>query len=307
MLKVSVVITILNEERTIKKLLTSLLAQTREPNEIIIIDAGSTDRTIKIINEFQKKYNSLRLLVKPGANRSQGRNIAIERAYGPIIAVTDAGCIPKKDWLEKLTIPFEVKSVDVVSGYYKPKGKSLLQKIVAVYTCVLPHQLREDTFLPASRSIAFTKKIWKNAGSYPEELATCEDLIFVQKLKDKSAKFVLAKDAVVLWEQPDSWGKIFKQLFNYAKGDAQARYMPHLRKIALVWIRYFLGILVLLHLPLLLLFFIPQYLAWVIGKGYLHVKDKKALYMLPLLQLTSDVAVMSGSLVGLLKRKAVIQ
>ena len=52
-LKVSVVVTIFNEEGTIKDLVTALLKQTRKPNEIIIVDAGSTDKTLQ---QFFKRY-----------------------------------------------------------------------------------------------------------------------------------------------------------------------------------------------------------------------------------------------------------
>lgn len=303
MKKVSVVITILNEETTIASLLRSLKAQSKKPDEVIIIDAGSTDGTVNIVREFQRKSGMIRLLVKPGANRSLGRNIGIARAHGPIIALIDAGCAAKRDWLKKLTRPFKDPEVDVVAGFYKPKGDSIVQRCLAVYTCVLPHQMNTRTFLPASRSMAFRKFVWKEVGGFPEALNTCEDRVFVDRLKQQGALFVLAKDAVVSWEQQRTVKNAFRQLFGYARGDMEAGYTPHVRKIVIVWIRYFVGIYVLLRFPLLLLLIIPQYLAWVIGKGYAFVKDRRALLWLPLLQLTADAAVMSGSLVGLINRR----
>ena len=307
MAKVSVVITVLNEQDSIGKLLKPLISQTKKPDEIILIDAGSTDRTVEVIKKFQRTHKKIMLLVKPGANRSVGRNIGVERAHGPIIAITDAGCIPKKDWLEKLTDPFKDKSVDVVGGYYKPRGNSVFQKSLAVYTCVLDHQLNPKTFLPASRSLAFRKEIWKKVGGFPEHLSTCEDRVFVEKLKKTKAKFTFAKEAIVYWKQKNTWQDAFIQLYTYSKGDTEALYLPHVKKILLVWARYLLGILLLVTFPVLLLFILPQYLAWVIGKGYSYVKDKRALLTLPLLQLTADLAVMGGSLAGFFKRRGVLQ
>ncbi len=75
----------------------------------------------------------------------------------------------------------------------------------------------------------------------------------------------------------------------------------------LVWLRYVLGVWMLLMFPWLVLFIAPQYLAWVISKGYGQVNDRRALYLLPLLQLTADAAVLSGSLRGLLSRGRVLQ
>ena len=104
-LRISVCITTFNEkEETIKELLTALNNQTLKPNEIIMIDA--------------KNYDN--------CSRSKGRNIAIKKAKNEIIAITDAGCVPHRDWLEKITKPHtEVAYLDhsrsgiVVAGGYK--------------------------------------------------------------------------------------------------------------------------------------------------------------------------------------------
>jgi glycosyltransferase involved in cell wall biosynthesis len=303
MSKVSIIVTILNEEKTIRELLKALLVQNKKPQDIILVDAGSTDRTTKIIREYQIKHNNIELVVEPDINRSQGRNKGIERSHSEIIAVTDAGCIPKKDWLKKITKPFKDKSIDVVSGFYIPTGDSVFQKSLALYTSIMPHQVKLNKFLPASRSIAFTKNIWKKVGGFPEKLNTCEDRIFVQNLKKNNAKFYFAKDAIVYWEQKNSFSDAFWQIHNYAAGDIKAKYQPHVSKIVLVWIRYLIAFWLALFFPWLLVFFVIQYLGWLIGKGYPYVKDKRASIYIPLLQISSDLAVMSGSIAGLIARR----
>ncbi len=80
MKKVSVIATVLNEEKTIQDLLLSLLKQTRTPDEIIITDGGSSDKTPLIIQEFISKGYPIKLLILPGCNISQGRNYAIKNA-----------------------------------------------------------------------------------------------------------------------------------------------------------------------------------------------------------------------------------
>ena len=95
-MKTSVCITTFDEkEETIKSLLHALNDQTLKPDEIIIIDA--------------KDYDN--------CSRSKGRNIAIKKAKNEIIAITDAGCIPHRDWLEKL-----VKNLDPSSQSYDEAG-----------------------------------------------------------------------------------------------------------------------------------------------------------------------------------------
>ncbi|HXT84033.1 MAG TPA: glycosyltransferase, partial [Verrucomicrobiae bacterium] len=101
-MKISFITTVYNEEKTIDKLLNSLFRQSKMPEEIIIVDGGSSDNTIKKIHKFQMKTinHKLRfvLLIKKG-NRSVARNEAVKQAKGEIIVCSDAGCILDKNWI----------------------------------------------------------------------------------------------------------------------------------------------------------------------------------------------------------------
>jgi len=173
-MKVSIIITVKNEENSITRLLDSLKAQTRQPDEIVIVDGGSTDRTVEIIRSY---YDALpiKLLVKPGANISQGRNEAIRAASGEIIASTDAGVRLVPNWLESLLRPFE-EGAAVVSGFFLPDVEGAFE--TAMGATVLPDlsDINPQKFLPSSRSVAFTKEAWEKVGGYPEWLDYCEDL-----------------------------------------------------------------------------------------------------------------------------------
>ena len=126
-MNISVCITVFNEEGTIAPLLDSLLNQSKKPDQIIIVDGGSNDRTVEIIRHYQRKDGRIKLLVEK-CSRARGRNLSVEIAKGDIIAMTDAGCLPAKDWLKKLTTPFNTKKVDVSAGFYEMTGNSSLQK-----------------------------------------------------------------------------------------------------------------------------------------------------------------------------------
>ena len=64
----------------------------RPPDEIVIADGGSTDRTVEIIRSAAQDGLPVRLVMAPGTNISQARNRAIAAAASDIIACTDAGC-----------------------------------------------------------------------------------------------------------------------------------------------------------------------------------------------------------------------
>src|SRR5690606_31970710 len=168
MKKISLIITIYNESNTIQQLLDSIENQSRLPDEIVIVDAGSTDQTVEILEAFKDSTKiPVVIEVHKKSNRSQGRNLAIERAKHSIIAVTDAGNILGSHWLERITAPFENQKVDLVAGYYLPLTKTHFQKALAPFVSTMPQDFDESNFLPSSRSVAFTKEAWEKAGRYP--------------------------------------------------------------------------------------------------------------------------------------------
>ena len=122
MARVSVIATVYNEGESIRRLLDSLAAQTRPPDEVVICDGGSRDETVAIVENYRDRLPNLRVVVEFGANISRGRNIAIEAAHGPLIAATDAGVCLASDWLEKLVAPLE--EIEEEAGQEEGTGQS---------------------------------------------------------------------------------------------------------------------------------------------------------------------------------------
>lgn len=302
-MKVTVVVTALNEEKTIEKLLQALVGQTSKPNEIIIVDGGSSDDTVNLVRRFSMKNEiEVRVLVKKG-NRAKGRNAGIKMTKNNIIAITDAGGYPKRDWLLKITEQFKSKEIQAVSGYYQPVSSSSFQEAVAPYFAVMPDKIHKNMeFLPSSRSIAFRKSIWKKVGGYPERYSHNEDLVFDYNLKTIGVKFFFEPDAVVYWYPPKNLFAAVKQFFRFAFGDAQAGLKRP--KIRLIFLRYGAGALLLsFGFYQLLSFLVVLYIAWAIGKNSRYVKSRQGIFWLPLIQAVSDFAVMIGFLAGILSKK----
>ena len=74
-MRISLAITVFNEEANIRRLFASILEQTRVPDEVTVCDGGSTDNTVAIMSEYSDQL-PLRVLVRPGVNISTGRNVA---------------------------------------------------------------------------------------------------------------------------------------------------------------------------------------------------------------------------------------
>jgi glycosyltransferase involved in cell wall biosynthesis len=312
-MNISICITTLNEEESIGRLLDSLLGQTKKPAEIVIVDGGSTDKTVEIINHYQKRFGKINLL-KEKCSRAKGRNLGVEIAKGEIIAMTDAGCIARDNWLEEITESFKHNEIDVAAGFYHMTGSSPVSRAMQVFLGVTPSKFNIN-FLPSTRSIAFRKNIWEKVGGFPEtQNGTAEDTVFNLKLVKSEAKIARVKNAVVEWGMPETIKEFFYKIYEYARGDAKSKvwYFPgkgltsHNIKVLYIILRYLVAITLLflslkfayLFPILIIIFFL--YLIWSFRKVYLEFGDYRIAICGPILQISSDIAVMYGFIKGII-------
>jgi hypothetical protein len=175
---ISLIATVLNEGDHLHRLMRSIVAQTQAPDEIIIVDGGSRDHTVALLQEYARTL-PLRVIVEAGANISRGRNVAIAAAQGDIIAVTDAGVVLAPDWLAQITRPLvEDAALVWVGGFFDAEATTPFELAMSATVLPLVDEIHPATFLPSSRSVAFRKTAWSAVGGYPEWLDYCEDLVF---------------------------------------------------------------------------------------------------------------------------------
>lgn len=313
--KVALIITVLNEEKNIVSLLKSIVSQTLKPSELIIVDGGSTDTTVKKITNYFAEYkskketqNKIKLIIKTKkGNRSVGRNYAVSLATTPLIAITDAGCILDTQWLEELVKKYLQTSSPVIAGYYDAHYTTSFQEAVVPYVLVMPDMVAEDSFLPATRSMLIKKQVFESLSGFDETLSDNEDYVFAKKIEAKKIKISFAKQAVAHWIPRKNISQFYTMIFRFARGDMYAKIIRP--KVVLIFARYIVFIF-LLFLSLFLQVFaeflifasicLVLYSLWAISKNKKYVPN--GYWYLPVLQITSDVAVLHGSTIGFLKK-----
>ena len=104
---VSIIIPVYNEEKVIGKCLESLSKQSYKPLEVILVDDGSTDKTHKIISNFEFRISNLHLLKQAHMGPGPARNLGASKAKGNILVFVDSDMTFDRDFIEDLVSPIE--------------------------------------------------------------------------------------------------------------------------------------------------------------------------------------------------------
>jgi glycosyltransferase involved in cell wall biosynthesis len=323
-MKVSLITTERNEAGAIREFIDSVLEQSLRPDEIVIADADSTDGTKEIIQEYIDQGAPLKLVVVPG-NRSVGRNAAIEAAAHEIIAVADVGCRLDRDWFKNITQPFRDNAeTAMVAGGFKAEPKTAFERVST--QLMLPDEDERDvrTWLPSSRSIAFTKTAWRTAGKYPDYhefekrlQMKCggEDTLFDLALKDAGYEFADGLKAIVWWRPRPDFKSFYLQYYWYAVGDGMdltgLADHPFFRRLTIKYTAVVVATVALWLTPWPWLALLPlAYLAATLARRSLwawrKVKDGRVtdLAMMVALLLAYDLSQIFGYWYGVRKRPA---
>ncbi|WP_129629721.1 glycosyltransferase [Candidatus Oscillochloris fontis] len=309
---VSLICTVRDEADNITALLDSILAQTRLPDEIVINDCGSRDATAAMVREYAAREPRIRL-VQGGHNISSGRNSAVARARGELIACTDAGLRLDPGWLAAIIAPLERHRADLVGGFFTPAPQSLFELTLGAVNYRDVSEIDPATFLPFGKSMAFRRDLWATVGGFPEWASHCEDIIFALAAERAGYRRSFAPTAIVHFRPRESLRAFARQYYLYARGDGVAglwtkrhilRYAAYKGLLGLLWAMWQwpwlrpLG-LVLIGLGGAGYTYKPYRRLWPRLRGHSRPERASALLLVPIIRIVGDIAKMVGYPVGL--------
>lgn len=308
---IAVVVTVRDEAASIGELLLSLAEQTVQPSEIVVVDGGSADSTLAILEEWRPRL-PLRTIVRPGTNIAAGRNIGVAAAASQLIAVTDAGVRLDSLWLRRLYDAVTTSGVDVASGFFVADARTTFETAMGCAVLPTAGEIDPTTFLPSSRSVAFSRAAWSAVGGYPEWLDYCEDVVFDLALRESGARFTFVPDAVAHFRPRGSLGAYWRQYYRYARGDGKAGLFTKRHVIrygayaSLIWVarRGWRVPLVWLVLPVAAAGYLRRPFArlWPLLPQLSVAERLQAAALIPAIRLVGDLAKMAGYPAGLLWR-----
>jgi len=174
-MKISIIIPTLNEEEYLPKLLESIKKQTFKDYEIIVADAGSKDKTVKIARRYGAR-------VVKGGLPAVGRNSGAKAAKGDFLFFLDADVILPKDFIEKAYNEMQSRFLDISSCKYRPISNLRIDKVMFDFANMLlkADQFSDDPLVPGF-CIFITKRLFDRVGGFDETLKMAEDHEFVKR------------------------------------------------------------------------------------------------------------------------------
>jgi cellulose synthase/poly-beta-1,6-N-acetylglucosamine synthase-like glycosyltransferase len=228
--KVTIIVPAYNEDVTIAVSIKSLVKQTYNNLEIIIMDDGSKDNTYKIAKKFEGNFEgkTIKVLTKKNGGKSRALNFAIERSSGELVMCVDADSKLEKDAVELMVRYFKNSEISAVAGSVFVSNRiNVLTKLQALeYIEGLNMVRNAQAYLQLVNIIPgpigmFRKSAIQEVGGYAHD-TFAEDCDLTLKLIETNHKIDFEPDAVAHTEAPDELLDLLKQRYRWTRGILQA-------------------------------------------------------------------------------------
>ena len=190
-LTISAIVNTYNSGRFVAEALDSVLAQTRQPSEILVMDDGSTDATAQIVAGYGSR---VRWFQQPNAGVGAARNNIVRLARGSLLALLDADDIWEPDKLEKQAAALSADPPpDVVFGH-----------VLQVLDPGLDPDLQARLWAPKhpvpgrmASAMLITRQAYDKAGEFPTTPGITEFVVWYGQLVDAGLRMTVLPDVLV--------------------------------------------------------------------------------------------------------------
>lgn len=186
-IQISIIVPVHNAAETLERCIESIVSQNYDAVECILVENGSTDVSLDICREYERKYEWIRSEVLPKVGTSAARNLGLELAKGDIIGFCDADDLMESDVLKRVSVEFagDPSLAGLVGALYTgiETTNGLQKQYRKLHACelrgkdVIPMVMADDAVMGSVCNKYYKAEILQDI-FFDEQLSYCEDTHF---------------------------------------------------------------------------------------------------------------------------------
>jgi len=223
LINASVIIPLYNCAKTLRRCLHSLLILEYPKLEVILVDDGSTDNTIKIAEKFIRNYTGkkkITILRQTHKGPAAARNLGIKYSEGEIIFFTDSDCEVPRNWIKDLLKHFKDRNIGAVGGGVNPSSLSTIYEAFEQKRreILYGHKKKFLNDLPTC-NLAVRKDILLEIGGFDENFkyASSEDYELCHRIRKLGYKILYDPSIYVIHHHPHTLKQILRRAVTHGK------------------------------------------------------------------------------------------
>lgn len=255
----SIIIPLYNRPDEIKELLHSLLSQTYQDFEVIIVEDGSTRPAKYIIERYADRLD-VKYFFKENEGQGMARNYGFERAKGDFFIVFDSDILVPADYLQKVKDAIARNGWDAFGGpdaaheSFTPIQKAISYSMTSPFTTggIRGNKKHVGQFHPRSFNMGISREVYEKTGGYKLSRRS-EDIEFSIRMIQSGFKVGLIPEAFVYHKRRTSFSQFYKQTNAFGKGriDISILYPSELKLVHMLPAAFTVGLITLIVLNII--------------------------------------------------------
>ncbi len=215
---ISIIIPVYNRPAELQELLDSLVPQTENAFDVIVVDDGSTEKSDKVVETFQDQL-SIKYFYKENSGPGQSRNYGCEKSQANFFVFFDSDCIIPHGYLTHLKA--EINGLQAYGGpdrehpSFTNLQKAISYAMTSLFTTggIRGNKRSVEKFHPRSFNMGFSREVYEKTGGFAA-LRFGEDIDLSIRIVGHGFKTLLIPECFVYHKRRTDFKKFFKQVFN---------------------------------------------------------------------------------------------
>jgi len=213
--EISIVVSCYNKKDTIGYCVASLLEQEMDSFEVIVVDDGSTDGSLRAL-EALRSHDALKIIRQNHRGISATKNRGFAASCGSILLFIDGDCVLEKGSLIELAKSFGEEAIGCVGGELRATNSSSL-----IAKAVEHMQNEVERKWPFGANVAYRRSVLERVGPFDERMVAGEDAELYLRTMKLGFRSKINRKVIARTKNPDNPASFFRQRLKWGRGFCQ--------------------------------------------------------------------------------------